>query len=74
MAQAGSTPEIQDYYSDLQTPNVGDMTLQLEELVQQGSLSPEQAQTILLQRSEMNDVSADPAARQAQMEALAKLS
>lgn len=72
--QAGSTPQMEDNFSDLSTPNPADMQLQLEQLVQQGSLSPEQAQTIMLGQSSMNDVSADPQARQAQMEALAQLS
>lgn len=68
--QSGSTPQIDDYYKDLQAPNPGDMALQLQELVQQGSLSPEQAQAILVERSDMNNVTTDPALKQAQMDAL----
>ena len=71
--QSGSTPDIKDYYSDLTTPNPADMQLQLEELVQQGTLSPQQAQAILLERSAMEDVTQDASTRQAQMEALAQL-
>lgn len=71
--QSGSTPDVKDYFSDLNTPNPADMQLQLEELVQQGSLSPEQARAILLERSSMEDVTQDAATRQAQMEALGQL-
>ena len=71
--QSGSTPQIDDYFNDLQAPNPGDMAVQLEELVQQGTLSPEQAQAIMVERSAMNDVSTDPALKQAQMDALSGL-
>ncbi len=71
--QTGSTPQVQDYYKDLSTPSVDEMALQLEQLVQQGTLSPEQAQTFLLEQSAMEDVSQDPATRQAQMDALGGL-
>ena len=71
--QSGSTPDIKDNFSDLQTPNSGDMALQLQELVQQGSLSPEQAQAILADPSAMNNISLDPNLKNAQMDALASL-
>lgn len=71
--QSGETPTVEDFFKDLNTPNPADMQLQLEELVQQGTLSPEQAQAIMVERSNMEDVNQDPATRQAQMEALAGL-
>lgn len=71
--QSGSTPEIQDYFKDLKTPSSNDMELNLEGLVQQGILSPEEAQTILMEESEMTNISLDPRMKQAQMEALAGL-
>lgn len=71
--QSGSTPQTPDYFKDLNTPNPADMQLQLEELVQQGSLSPEQAQAVLLNGTAMDNVNQDPATRQAQMDALAQL-
>lgn len=67
---SGSAPEIKDYFSDLELPSVQDMSLQLEKLVQQGTLSPEQAQAMLVERSAMEDVSQDSGTRQAQMDAL----
>lgn len=71
--QAGSTPTIHDYYTDLVTPDVADMQLELEQLVQQGVITPEQAQAQLAERSEMNNISTDPKLKQAQMAALSGL-
>ena len=70
---SGKTPEAQDYYNDLQTPNVEDMELQLEQLVSQGTLSPEEARTILIEKSQMNNIQSDPAYKKSQMGALSKL-
>ncbi len=70
---SGKTPNITDYYADLQAPSVADMELQLQQLVQQGVLSPEDAQVALAQQSEMGNITLDPALKQAQMEALAGL-
>lgn len=68
--QSGSTPEVKDYYKDLQAPNPGDLALQLQELVEQGTLTPEQVQAVLLERSDLNNISLDPAVKKAQMDAL----
>lgn len=62
-----------DQLSSLQLPDIDKMQLQLEELVQQGVLTPEQAQTYLAERSDMNNISTDPKLRQAQMDALSGL-
>ncbi len=62
-----------DQLSSLQLPDVSEMQLQLESMVQQGIITPEQAQTYLAQQSEMNNIQTDPALHQAQMEALAGL-
>lgn len=70
MFQSGRTPNIPDLYADLQTPNMQDLQLQLEEMVLQGTLSPEQAQTIMLDPSAMGGITLDPALKQAQMDAL----
>jgi len=72
--QSGSTPEIKDNFSDMETPNAAEMQVQLEQLVQQGSLSPEQAQAFLQENSAMEGVTLDPKARQAQDDALSRLS
>ncbi len=46
------------------------MKVQLENLVSQGQLSPEQAQAQLAQNTAMQDISTDPRLKQAQMQAL----
>jgi hypothetical protein len=69
----GKTPQIADYYSDLQTPSVDDLKVNLDQLVQQGTISPEQAQTILQDPSKLNDIQTDPALKDAQMSALSSL-
>ncbi len=71
--KSGRTPSVQDYYSNLQTPDIRDMELELEQLVSQGTLSPEEAQTIMLEKSEMNNITLDPKLKQAQMDALTQL-
>lgn len=72
--QAGSTPDVKDNFGDLATPNPADMQIQLEQLVQQGSLSPEQAQAIMADPSKMEQITTDPRFQQAQMSALDELS
>lgn len=71
--QAGQTPTIDNPFEYLATPDIPEMQIQLEQLVQQGVLSPEEAETVLLGRSEMNGITLDPALKQAQMEALSGL-
>jgi hypothetical protein len=68
--QSGSTPDAQDYYRSIDTPDVNDMELQLQQLVQQGVINPEQAATILQNPSAMNDITTDPSLKQNQMDAL----
>lgn len=68
--QSGSTPQTADYFKDLELPSVSDMEIQLQQLVEQGVLSPEQAQAELVNRSEMSGISTDPKYKQAQMDAL----
>lgn len=71
--QSGSTPKQQDYYSDLQTPEIDDILAQIEPLVQQGVLSPQEAQTIMQGESAMGGITLDPELKQAQLEALSSL-
>jgi hypothetical protein len=66
----GKTPQVADYFSDLNAPNPADMQLQLEELIQQGTISPEEAQTIMLGQSDMKGISLDPNLKKNQMAAL----
>lgn len=71
--QSGSTPKVQDYFSDLNTPNIEDMQLQLEEMVLQGQITPEQAQAAMVEASAMKGVSTDPSLRAKQMQSIAAL-
>ncbi len=71
--QSGNTPKVEDYYKDLQAPTAEELSFQLEQLVQQGVLTPEQAQASLLDGSAMSGVSTDPALATAQMDALTSL-
>ena len=71
--KSGSTPEVRDYFADLQAPSIEDMSVQLEMLVQQGVLTPEDAQAVLVEQSAMNDITTDPSLKQNQLDALASL-
>lgn len=71
--QSGETPTVQDNFAGMYVPDVSEMEIQLEQLVQQGVLTPEQAQAALVETSDMNNISTDPALRKAQMDALAGL-
>ncbi len=71
--QSGSTPEIEDYYKDINAPGVADMEIQLQQLVQQGVLSPEDAQAALADESAMSGITLDPNLKKAQLDALAGL-
>lgn len=54
-------------------PDTQDQMLNLDELVQQGVLTPEQAQVILQKDSALNNITLDPKLKQAQDDALASL-
>lgn len=62
-----------DALASLQTPDVTQMQIQLEQLVNQGILTPEQAQTYLQSPSAFNNIQTDPALQQAQQDALSSL-
>lgn len=68
--QAGKTPKTEDYFKGLSAPNIADMEIQLQQLVEQGVLTPEEANAELSGRSEMDNISTDPRLKQAQMDAL----
>ena len=71
--KSSSTPMANDYFSGLQTPNIKDMELQLEELVSQGTITPQEAQTFLQDPSAFNSIETDPELQKAQMAALSQL-
>lgn len=68
--ESGKTPNIQDPFSSIETPEIEDMKLQLQQLVLQGSITPEQAEAAIAGRSEMNEIVSDPRFKQNQMDAL----
>lgn len=57
-------------FKNIYTPTGEDLKVKLQEYVNQGVLTPEEAQTYMLQDSEMSGVSTDPKLKQAQMDAL----
>lgn len=70
---ANASQAAVDQLSSLQLPDIVDMQLQLEQMVQQGQITPEEAQLYLQEQSAMNRVSTDPRFQQAQMDALSSL-
>lgn len=58
---------------DISRPGIDEQTLDLEELVQQGILSPEEAQVILQKDSALNNITLDPKLKKAQDDALLSL-
>lgn len=71
--KSGKTPEIVDYFKDLGTPDQEALSYQLEQLVNQGVLTPEEAQAALLEGSSMSSIQLDPSLMASQMDALAAL-
>lgn len=67
---SGEAPNISDYYKDIQTPDTVDLEVQLQQLVQQGVLTPEDAQAALAGPSALSGISLDPKLKDAQMQAL----
>lgn len=75
-AQNSATQAQQQALQNLQnveTPDIDSMKIQLDQLVQQGVLTPEQAQTYLQGPSAMNGITLDPALQQASKNALLSL-
>ena len=71
--QAGEAPRVEDKLSEVQLPTADELSYQMQQLVEQGVLSPEEAQTALAGRSEMDGVTTDPRMKAAQMDALTGL-
>ena len=75
-AQGRATDSAQaavDALRALETPDIAAMQLELEQLVQQGILTPEEASLTLQQASQTANIQTDPALQQAQMDALSSL-
>lgn len=61
-------------YGQVNTPTAKDLTLpELQQYVQAGILTPEQAVAVLQQSNAYNNINVDPTARQASIDALTKL-
>ncbi len=58
---------------DMLLPGREEQNLDLDELIQQGVLTPEEAQVILQKDSALNNITLDPKLKQAQMDALSSL-
>lgn len=71
--QSGKTPAVQDYYKDVSAPGIADMEIQLQQLVEQGLLTPEDAKAALAGESAMSGITLDPSLKAAQLDALAGL-
>jgi hypothetical protein len=71
--QSGSTPQVQDRFKGIDTPSKDDLSFQIQQLVEQGVISPEDAKTALAGRSEMDNVTTDPRLKAAQEGALSQL-
>ncbi len=62
-----------DAFTSIQTPELKDLQIQLEEYVVQGRLTPDQAEAELLKSNAFNDIITDPALEGAQKQALTAL-
>lgn len=62
-----------DAFKGVELPTVEELQYQLTELVNNGQMTPEQAQAIMQDSSAMNGITLDPKLKQAQMEALSQL-
>lgn len=71
--ESGETPDVQDKLSGVGMPTAEDLSYQIQQLVEQGVMTPEEAQTTLAQQSDLNGISTDPSLRRAQMDALGGL-
>lgn len=70
---SGYAKQAAAQFNDLRVPKLEEMRLQLQALVQQGVYTPEQAQAILAQASEFENIETDPVLMEAQMQALMQL-
>lgn len=65
--------QVTNQFRDLKLPSIEDMKVMLEREVLKGTYTPAQAQAILQQRSEMDNIQTDPRLREAQLAALTGL-
>ena len=60
-------------FDNLRLPTIEEQKIKLEEMVQQGLITPEQAQAMLVEGSAYDDIELDPTTRNTQLGALNKL-
>lgn len=68
-----SGANAEDFYSGINPPNVKDMQVLLEQYVQQGLMTPEEAKVYLQDPSAFEQIQSDPQFKEAQMRALSGL-
>lgn len=71
--QEGLDQEAANTLKGTAVPDIDSMKLQLQQLVQQGQITPEDAQTYLEGQSDYNNISLDPKFKNAQLDALSSL-
>lgn len=67
------TDAAMNEYAQIQAPSEQDLRVQLQQMVYQGDITPEMAQTILQDPSKFNEITTGGAGRQAQLQALSQL-
>lgn len=66
-------PSLTKYYNDVNVPKAKDLMIELQEYVQQGILTPEEAATYFLQETGLQSAALDPSTRAAQIAAMEAL-
>jgi len=69
----GMQKEAASLYDLLQVPTKEELYVELEKLIQQGQITPEMANSILMEKSSMEDVKQGGVGREAEYEALSEL-
>jgi len=70
---ADASAKALEQFKNLETPDIEGMRIRLEELIEQGQISPEEAEVYLQSQSEMSGISLDPRFKNAQLDALSSL-
>jgi hypothetical protein len=70
---SGKFQQALDTINKVYVPTTDEQKVQLEQLVQQGIITPEEMQTFLQNPTELNQISVDPRFREAQTNALTKM-
>lgn len=71
--KSGKAVTAKDVFANLNLPKAEDLSYQIQQLVEQGVLSPEDAEAALVGESEFNGISLDPNLKENQMSALSSI-